>query len=289
MRNKKFNQLLFTLYFLSSRLFAVFVMAFFEEIRVIFNYFLRTMLLISCMTQFLAHSCIRIGHRGAAGYEPENTLRSFNRAIKLGVDMIELDVHLCASGELVVIHDDMLERTTNGLGKVVDRTLAALKRLDAGKGEKIPTLRDVFDEVNRRVVINIELKGKYTAVPTARLIDEYVRAYGWSPNDFIVSSFDIDELVVFAQQETNVQLGLLCKNCDVKNFLEFYTEAHDRIIGPWLKFIGMHYTAVNPSLFKDIHAENLQVYVFTVNNHYAAWVLKQLGVDGIFSDYPDVV
>ena len=90
---------------------------------------------------------IIIGHRGAMGYEPENTLRSFQKALDLGVDMIEFDVHLCKSGELVVFHDEKVNRTTNGQGYIAQKSLEKLKELDAGQGEKIPTLEEVLDLV----------------------------------------------------------------------------------------------------------------------------------------------
>jgi len=103
---------------------------------------------------------LKIGHRGAMGYEPENTLRSFKKALDLKVDMIELDVYVCKSDELIVIHDDKVDRTTNGQGYVVNKTFEELRTLDAGKNEKIPTLSEVLNLVNRKAKLNIELKGK---------------------------------------------------------------------------------------------------------------------------------
>src|SRR3954464_9724202 len=96
-----------------------------------------------------------IGHRGACGHEPENTLRSVRRALELGAHGIEIDVYF-VDGEIIVIHDAKLERTTNGKGYVARKSLAYLRSLDAGKGERIPTLRQVFDTVDRRAFINIE-------------------------------------------------------------------------------------------------------------------------------------
>ena len=114
-----------------------------------------------------------IGHRGAKGLEPENTLRSVRKALDLGVDGVEIDVYL-AGGQLVVIHDETLERTTNGRGLVEEQSFDYLRSLDAGMGEKIPTLREVFDTVNRRAFINVELKGSGTAEPVFALVGEYL-------------------------------------------------------------------------------------------------------------------
>src|SRR5271154_2195490 len=134
-----------------------------------------------------------IGHRGAKGLEAENTLRSVRKALDLGVDGVEIDVYL-AGGQLVVIHDDTLERTTNGRGRVEDQSFEYLRSLEAGLGEKIPTLREVFETVNRRAFINIELKGGGTAEPVLELIEEYVNKRGWVREDFLISSFDLHEL-----------------------------------------------------------------------------------------------
>jgi glycerophosphoryl diester phosphodiesterase len=134
-------------------------------------------------------NCLLIGHRGACGYEPENTLLSFSRAIEMGSHGIELDVHVCKTGELIVIHDNKLERTTNGTGKVSDKTLEELKLLDAGKGEKIPTLADVLDLLkDNTTIINIELKGYGTLIPTVNLLKEYFDK-GFSPSKIVITSF----------------------------------------------------------------------------------------------------
>jgi glycerophosphoryl diester phosphodiesterase len=108
------------------------------------------------------HDFMIVGHRGAAGYEPENTLRSFEKAIEIGVDWVEMDVRRTADGHLVVIHDDTVDRTTNGHGRVGEMSLADLKKLDAGKGEKIPTLQEAIDLAKGKVKVIIEIKEQGT-------------------------------------------------------------------------------------------------------------------------------
>lgn len=225
-----------------------------------------------------AYSFVVVGHRGAAGYEPENTLRSFARAIDMGVGMIELDVHRCASGELVVIHDKMVEHTTNGRGFVENYKLEELKKLDAGLGESVPTLSEVLDLVDRKAVVNIELKGKETAKPTAQLIHTYVTSKGWSYDNFLVSSFDTHELATFSQQAPQVSRGLLC-----------------RFFVPWkmcdnlkASMIGVPAWRVTQGVIDEAHKRGMKLYAFTVNNAKRAKQLKAMHVDGIFSDYPDV-
>ena len=103
-------------------------------------------------------SCLRIGHRGAASLEPQNTLRAFQRAIDLGVDAVEFDVRWTADRQLVVVHDEDLAKATNGAGFVHETTLAQLRLLDAGQGERIPTLNEVLDLVAGKALINVDLK-----------------------------------------------------------------------------------------------------------------------------------
>src|SRR5690606_9559351 len=141
-----------------------------------------------------------IAHRGFSGAAPENTLAAFRKGIEIGSDMIELDVHLSRDGELVVIHDETLERTTNGKGRVADNTLMELKDLDAGSsfapqfsGEKIPTLIEVIELAKGRVLVNIEIKNpthqRYSITELAEKTLREVKKAGMI-DKFIFSSFN---------------------------------------------------------------------------------------------------
>ena len=149
---------------------------------------------------------LKIGHRGARGYEAENTLASFQKAIDLKVDGIELDVHLSADGELMVIHDETVDRTTNGKGLVNSFTKTELQNFSIEANNKIPTLSAVFDLVDRRCFINIELKSFETAAKVVTLIEKYIREKNWKYTDFIVSSFNWDALeeVNFVNPEISI-------------------------------------------------------------------------------------
>ncbi len=223
---------------------------------------------------------IKIGHRGACGYAPENTLLSFEKAIELGVDMIELDVHVCKSGELVVIHEDKVDDTTNGTGYIIDLTLDQLKQLDAGDGEKIPTLQEVFECVNRRVKIDIELKGESTPVHVAEFIKQYV-AKGWRYSDFIVTSFNHYFIQEFQQLLPDVFIGALYTGVPIGYAQAAQKLQADAIIASW-KFITQAFV-------DDAHARGMQVFVYTVDHPDDVIKMKQLGVDGICSNYPDRV
>src|SRR3989344_1240689 len=164
---------------------------------------------------------IKVGHRGAMGYEPENTLLSFKKAIEVGADMIELDVHICKSGEVVVIHDDTVDRTTNGTGKVKEKTLTELKSLEGVKNQRIPTLTEVLDFADKKIKFDIEIKGKKAAKPVCAIIDRYVEEKGWSYEDFIVSSFNHAELWKVKFINRDIKIGVLSEVVPPIKFMSF--------------------------------------------------------------------
>jgi len=222
-----------------------------------------------------------IGHRGACGYTPENTLASFAKALEMHVDIIELDVFLCASGQVVVIHDAKIDRTTNSKGKVSQLTLEELQSVDAGNGEIIPTLRQVFDLVNRRAIIDIELKGTGTAQAVAQLIEEYVSNYGWCYQDFIVTSFNHYLLKEFNELCPKVVRGAII-NAIPLAYAQFGSDLAAQAIIVCKDFISKEYV-------KDAHTRGLKVLVYTVNEPDEINEMKELGVDGIISNFPDRV
>lgn len=223
---------------------------------------------------------ICFGHRGACGHEPENTLRSIRRALELDANGIEVDVHL-ADGHLIVIHDDTLNRTTNGTGSVAEKSFAHLRSLDAGKGEHIPTLEEVFDTVTRRAIINIELKGPGTAEPVVRLIERHVRDSGWHYEDFLVSSFDLVQIQTAKKLLPEVRIGALIEK--VPPGLAAFAEQ----LNAWSLHPGKR--CVTPELVADAHQRGLKVFVFTINRPVEIAAMTALGVDGVFTDYPDRV
>ena len=219
-----------------------------------------------------------IGHRGASGHEPENTLRSVRRALDLGADGIEIDVYF-VDGELVVIHDAKLERTTNGRGYVARKTFDALRALDAGHGERIPTLREVFETVDGQAFINIELKGKRTAAPVTTLIREFVARHDRRYEDFLVSSFNRRELRAVSDQRIPIALLLTRPT-------RLYALSARRVrasaVNPAARF-------VNARFVEDAHRRGLRVFPYTVNAPAEIARLRKLGVDGMFTDFPERV
>lgn len=222
---------------------------------------------------------MRIGHRGAMGYEPENTLRSFRRALELGCHMFELDVHRCRTGELVVIHDDTLERTTNGAGPVREKTLSELRTLDAGRGEKIPLLDEVLDAFLGRMLVNIELKAMGTARPLAHLIERGCGEKGWKKEDLLISSFDHEELCAFRKLDPETPVGILFKEHPAGLF-DFARSIEALSFNPLFRI-------VDAGFVKAAHREGIRVFVWTVNEPEDIERMKSLGADGICSNYPD--
>ncbi len=220
-----------------------------------------------------------IGHRGSAGTSPENTLASFEEAIRAGVKMIELDVHLCAGGELIVIHDEKVNRTTNGKGRVGNKTVAQLQKLDAGQGEPLPTLRQVLQQVNRRAKINIELKGRHVAVPVYNLLEEFKSRHGWKTGDFCISSFDHDRLLRFRQWDKQTKIGILY-NGKPKGFVVLAQRLQASSIN-----IPLH--VADEKTIAKIHTENLEAWVYTVNKPEDLLHMKKLGADAVFTNFPE--
>ncbi len=150
-----------------------------------------------------------VGHRGAKAFYPENTMLSFQKAIELGVDGIEMDINMTKDGQLVVIHDNTVDRTTNGTGKVVDFTLRELKELDAGShfsseyaGERIPTFEEFLDLVkNKKLLLNVEIKDYRTCVidKTIKMLEDYKLT-----DTYVITCFDAD-VTTYAHEKYGVK------------------------------------------------------------------------------------
>ena len=222
---------------------------------------------------------LRIGHRGTAGHEPENTLRSFEAAVRLGADMVEFDVHVCSSGELVVIHDETVDRTTDGSGAVARMTLRELKALDAGKEEKIPTLGEVFSLLRGRVAVNIELKGRGTAEPVQEYITALIRGGSWSLDEVLVTSFDWRILGVVRELSADTRLGPLVYE-DVDEALRVATDLESHSVNPYHRFIDL-------SFVEEVHDRGINMYPWTVDDPEDIRRVIGMGVDGVISNYPE--
>lgn len=222
---------------------------------------------------------LKIAHRGAKGYEPENTLRSFQKALNLNTDGIELDVHLSSDGYLIVIHDETIDRTTNGKGLVNNFSLVELKSFLIDGQYKIPTLDEVFNLVDKKCLINIELKGLGTANKVAALIEEYISEKNWNYGHFIVSSFDRNLLQETSNLNSNIPIGVLTEE-DLDTALAFAEKIKAYSIHP-------DYQLLNAENVKQMQEKGFLVFPWTVDKKEDIQRIKNYNVDGIISDFPD--
>lgn len=229
----------------------------------------------------MSSTVLKIGHRGAKAHVAENTLASIKKAIEIGVDAIEIDVHKCASGELVVFHDFTLDRMTNGSGEVENYSLTQLKRLRVKGEHEIPTLEEVLEVISKKCKLNIELKGKGTAVKTCEIISEYMRTKQWCLDQFIISSFQHQELKTVFELNSQLNLGLLTK-ASVSDAMAFAQTINAYAIHPNVALL----TKDNVRLAQQ---KGFKVITWTVNESETIKRMKTYNVDGIISDNPELL
>ncbi len=222
---------------------------------------------------------LNFAHRGAKAYFPENTLLAFQKAIDFGAEGIELDVHLSKDGEIVVIHDETIDRTTNGLGAVIQFSVQELKSFDIEENQKIPTLTEVLDLVNRKCLVNIELKSYETSAKIVVLIENYVIKNKWEYSDFIVSSFDWNALKTVNLLNPSIQIGVLTAT-DLDLAISFALSINATSIHPYFHLL----TQENCNF---IMQKKLLNFAWTVNEIEDINKILAFGVDGIISDFPD--
>lgn len=216
---------------------------------------------------------LKIGHRGAKGHVAENTLASFQKALDLKVDGIELDVHLSSDGTVMVIHDETIDRTTSGKGFVNDFTSSDLKKLN------IPTLEEVLDLIDKRCFVNIEIKDSKATHSVLQIIQNYNSEKNWSINLFQISSFDWTILEVCSLENNQIQLGVLTED-SIEDALDFAKKINAHSINPYFKLL-------NSENVKQLHDNKFKIYTWTVNSKEDITFVKSLNVDGVISDFPD--
>lgn len=221
---------------------------------------------------------LRFGHRGACGYEPENTLASFRKALAIGVDALECDVWLSADNELVVIHDPRVDRTTDGTGLVKTKTYSELFLLNAGNGEKIPKLIDVMNLARGKARINIEFKDPEVALLLADFLKRQTTEGQWRVEDVFVSSFVWKSLRRFHRAAPQFKIGILVDHDPFFFLIALQTRAYSINLPLYYAFAPIVWF---------VHLFGWKVFVYTVNDPSDIARMKRIGVDGIFSNFPD--
>lgn len=231
---------------------------------------------------------LNIAHRGASVQAPENTLPAFSRALELGVDMIELDVHMSRDGELVVIHDATLGRTTDGRGRVGKKSLRELKALDAGSwfsssfaGTRIPTLEEAIELVKGKAQLNIEVKAGPDTYPglEERLV-ELLKRHSFV-DQALVTSFDRQALLRVKELELRTRIGVLL----ARRVRDLVTVAQ----GARANAVCLEHSLLTKADVESCHKERLGLYLWTVNDIHEMRRLIDLGVEGIVTDRPDLL
>lgn len=217
---------------------------------------------------------LRIGHRGAAGHAPENTLAALELAIKYGVDMVEFDVRRSTDGALVLFHDDSVDRTTNGKGRIEELLLSVLRELDAGGGERIPLLEEALACLSGRAGAMIELKVRGIAA------DVCAKVQGADFHGTVIyASFFHEELLSVRRLIGDALTLALIEDAPIHS-TAFAIEAQ-------ATHAGLALNAVTPALVKALQDQGIKVFVYTVDEPDDIARMKQLGVDGIISNFPD--
>jgi glycerophosphoryl diester phosphodiesterase len=218
---------------------------------------------------------LRIGHRGARAYEPENTIRSFKKAIEISVDAVELDVRETKDGQLIVIHDPDVKRTTDGNGLVSELTLKEIKGFSTEKGEKIPTLEEALDFLDKKVKVLIELKEAGVEKEVLALVHEKRLE-----KNVIVTSFLEDALRKVRELDKDIETGLIYARH--KNPLKAALELKAQYLVAFYRF-------THTANVQKAHENGLKVIVWTVNTPEEVAEMAKKGVDGIASDKPDIL
>ena len=231
-----------------------------------------------------------VAHRGASSLAPENTFSAFDLAVSLGADYIELDVQMTSDGELVVIHDVTVDRTTNGKGRVKNLTYEELAALDAGSwfgpkfhGERVPKLEAVLDRYAGKIGIMIELK-KPSIYPDVE--EELAKVLAprtsiESPPKIIVQSFNKQSIKEFHELAPTIPTGII-----IGTSTEFSSEEELFAVDGFASFINPSTSLVNENFMKQAREKNLNVFTWTVSDSRTAQTLRKLNVNGIVTNYP---
>jgi len=229
-----------------------------------------------------------IAHRGASGHAPENTMAAFRLALKMGAEAIELDVHQTKDRELVVIHDPDFKRVSRRKLRVRDLTLKEIGDLDVGAwfdrrftGEKVPLLEEVMDLVKGKAELHIELKNGSSLYPgiEQRLVELIQKRNAWPA--VLVSSFDHEALKNVRALDARIRIGYLRGSASMKTSLR-------EMDAMKAESLNMSLSQLNAKSVSETHQRGLRLLIYTVNTMKDVKRLEKMGVDGVFSNFPEL-
>ncbi len=218
---------------------------------------------------------ITIAHRGASAQAPENTLLAIKKALEMKAGMIEIDVHKCLTGEIIIFHDEKI----NGK-KISLMPFSEIKKITLEQKQKIPLLEEAIELINKKAILNIEIKGNNTAEKTVSIIQKYI-SKGWSYKDFIITSFTHKDLRKIKSSDQKINTGLIFRGIPfghvwfAKKFRCSAIISHRYYTTEWL--------------VKRAHNNGMKIFVWTVNEEKEIKFFKDIKVDGIITDYPDKI
>jgi glycerophosphoryl diester phosphodiesterase len=224
-----------------------------------------------------------VGHRGAAGLAPENTLKAFRVGCENKADVVECDIHLTKDKKLIVIHDDTLDRTTNGKGWVKDHTLEELRKLDAGDGEKIPTLEEVIDTVfhyNKKLIVEIKAEDRQTAKELTDAFTTFLLEHKEIIPNIYVHSFWHDVVKEIKENFPDVQTFIIMMlGLTPEKMLQLILDAK-------ANGASIEQDYISSELVKLAHDKNIELNAWLLNNVNEFDRMKNLEVDGLITNYP---
>ena len=234
---------------------------------------------------------VRIAHRGAAGdgLAPENTLAAFESAIQIGVDVLEIDVHGTNDGRVVVIHDAMLDRTTNMTGSVSDLTLAEIRQADAGswvgsafKGQQVPLLEEVLDLARHRALVLVEIKGDYIVERTLQIIDDL------NASSYVVlQSFNAETVRRVKVLNPAIPTALLVGKLPTTPSRVRARRMVSEVLELGANAVAIWHATLTPPFFEEMRKRAVAVWTWTVDAEIIMRDMVQMGVQGIITNYPN--
>ncbi len=249
------------------------------------KYYTKIKLPLLCL--ILLQSCsmnekpLVIGHRGAMGHETENTLASVQKALDLKVDMIEIDIFKIKSGEIVVFHDEYVDRLANAGGRIEEYNVSYVKQMVLDGNHAIPLLQDVLKLVDNRVRLNIELKGAGTCDRVNHILKNYIDKKGWTLDNFLISSFKWEELREFRRINKDIPIAILTEGNPL-DAIDIAKELNAEAINPDFEKLDLEVAT-------KIKEAGFKIYTWTVNEPSDIELAKSWSVDGIITNYPERV
>ncbi|MHA6260260.1 glycerophosphodiester phosphodiesterase [Sporosarcina sp. CAU 1771] len=233
-----------------------------------------------------SNEILSVAHRGASGFAPENTAAAFRKAIELGADFLEFDVQMSKDGELIIIHDDKVDRTTNGSGLVSVFTLEELKQLDAGggyhedfSGEQLITLQELMEEFHGHVGLLLEIKKPSMNIGIEEKVAEVLRQYSDLSN-VIVQSFDAESMRKMNKLLPEIEIAVLMKTSGFSPSSRKIQE-----LSTFATYINFNVGYVSKRTVKDVHRYGGKVFVWAIKDDTSVNKAIQYGVDGMISDF----